>query len=170
MDCMTGSWEGAFFTQPGIILVSDRPHLSPKRTKDIPCLTNSGGAPLTHYVSESSTQGGPYVSLLPNFFIKRIVMALTFNQLRSSKICAPVAAWQLMWMWSIRNLYGLHWPFLATREVPRHRLRWPVSDIKVYGRRSGWEIHCNIMLLCLCCSWLEDKTSCILFVWGGRTM
>lgn len=103
MGCMTGPWEGAFFTRPGIILVSDRPHLSPKRTKDIPCLTNSGGAPLTHYVSESPTQGGPYVSLLPNFFIKCIVMAFTFNRLWSSKICAPVAAWHLMWMWGIKK-------------------------------------------------------------------
>lgn len=53
---------------PGIILVSDRQHLSPKRTKGIPCLTYSGGAPLPHYVSKSLTQGGLCVSLLLNFF------------------------------------------------------------------------------------------------------
>lgn len=78
---MTGPQEGLFSTRPGIILVSDRHHLSPQRTKDIPCLTHSGGAPLTHYVSKSLPQGGLYASLLLNFFIKRIVMALTFYQL-----------------------------------------------------------------------------------------
>lgn len=60
------------------------------------CLTNSGGAPLSHNVSESPTQGGLYVSLLLNFFIKRIVMVLTFEWLWSGEICAPVTAWHVM--------------------------------------------------------------------------
>lgn len=58
LGCMTGSRAGLFSSRPGIILVSDSPHLSLKRTKG---LTHSGGAPLTHYVSKSLTQGGLHI-------------------------------------------------------------------------------------------------------------
>lgn len=107
---------------PGIILVSDRQHLSPKRTKDVPCLPHSGGAPLPHYTAKSLTQGGLSVSLLLNFFIKKKkdCHGPAFNQLWSGKIFAPVAVWVLVW------IYGIHkymWPkltrFFATCEVPR---------------------------------------------------
>ena len=64
MGCMAGSQAGLFSSRLGIILVSDRPHLSLKRTKDDPRLTHSGGAPLTHYVCKTLTQGGLYISWL----------------------------------------------------------------------------------------------------------
>lgn len=86
MGCMTGSRAGLFSSRPGIILVSDRPHLSLKRTKDVPRLTYSGGAPLTHYMSKSLTQGGLYISWLLHFCIKQIVTALLAT-LKWYKMC-----------------------------------------------------------------------------------
>lgn len=94
MDCMTGPWEEPFSTPPGIILVWDRPHLSPKRTKDIPCVTNSWGAPLAYYFSESPDPRCIICCIVAKCLLRRFVMALTFNQLWSPKICAPVAARQ----------------------------------------------------------------------------
>lgn len=84
--CMTGSRAGLFSSRPGIILVSDRPHLSLKRTKDVPRLTYSGGAPLAHYMSKSLTQGGLYISWLQHFCIKQIVTVL-FATLKWYNVC-----------------------------------------------------------------------------------
>lgn len=98
---------------PGIILVSDRQHLSSKRTKDVPCLTQSGGAPFPHYAAKSLTQGGLSVALLLKFFKrkkKNYCCGPAFNRLCSSRIFAPVGVWVLVW------IYGNHkyiWPMLT---------------------------------------------------------
>lgn len=140
--CMTGSRAALFSAWPGIILVSDRPHLSLKRTKDVPRLTYS----LTHYVSKSLTQGGLYILRLLLFCIKQIITALLPTlKCYNMCTCSWVTAWQP------RNIHDLYWPFLGTRVFPRAQLMRPTSDVfcdwKIY-----WVTYCTTNLLCLCCS------------------
>lgn len=158
MGCMAGSWAGLFSSRPGIILLSDRPHLSLKRTKDVPRLTYSGGAPLTHSVSKSLTQGGLYIYIyvvVATLLHKADCHGPFFLKWYNMSTCSCVTARvnignQETYMtftdlsWGPEYFPGPNW--------------WGPRVTLFYDWKIYWVIYCTTNLLCLCWACAGNKT------------